>query len=326
MRRLGGVRHPARASESEPNPNGAPVSPRRPGSQRAPASICNAALVSLLLGLDAAKGYLRASKDSSMSRPPAVAVILWACVWVCLLVVAWAGNAVPGGAEPRAVATSVIEPPLKALDNLLWPAPSPEPLPAVELMPTPTPRPTPVPTATPQPPPKPKPPPASAPQSAPRQAPPPPRPTPPPPPPPTPAPTLPPSVRADRVAAAAVLALTNELRAKSGLPLLAPNSALARSADGYTATMASLDWFAHEGPDGSTLVTRAEAAGYRGWTYLSENLYKGAYGDTPESIIQAWAASPGHYSNMMGRQVNEIGVACYVGGGTRWCAQEFGDR
>ena len=244
-----------------------------------------------------------------MSRLPAAAVIRWACWCLCLLLVAWAANATPGAAEPRAVASSVLAPPLRALDDLLWPTATPEALPAVAPSPIPTPTATPAPTPTPvpQPTPAPRPPPRPEPQPA-------------------PSPALPPTVHADRAAAAAVYALTNGLRGDNGLPALAHNSALGRSADSYAATLAAYDWFAHEGPDGSTLRSRAEAAGYSGWVYLSENLYRGFYGETAASVVQAWVKSPGHYSNMLGKRITEIGVGCYVKGNLRWCVQDFGDR
>ena len=175
---------------------------------------------------------------------------------------------------------------------------------------SPTPSPTPVPEPTPTATPSPTPPPTPQ------------RPEPPP----VPSPAPQPRGHADPAAAAAVYALTNELRASSGLPPLAANSALNRSAGGYAAVLAENDWFSHEGPDGSTMGSRAEAAGYGGWKYLSENLYRGFYGDTAEAIVQAWADSPGHYANMMGAQITEIGVGCYISGDLRWCVQDFGDR
>jgi len=110
------------------------------------------------------------------------------------------------------------------------------------------------------------------------------------------------------------------------VPPLARNSALDGSASSYAAVLATHDWFAHEGPDGSTLSSRAEVAGYSGWKYLSENLYRGFYGDAAARIVQAWVDSPGHYSNMMSLQNTEIGVGCYVNGDLRWCVQDFGDR
>ncbi|MDO8611516.1 MAG: CAP domain-containing protein [Dehalococcoidia bacterium] len=241
-----------------------------------------------------------------MSRLPATAVLRLACWCVCLLAVALAGNVTPGAAEPRAVASSVFAPPLEAFDHLLWPTSTPEAALAVALSPAPSPAPTGTPSPTPSPTPVPEP----TPTPSPTPTPPPPR----------------PRVYADPAAAAAVYALTNALRSDTGLPPLARNSALDSAAGRYAASLAENDWFAHEGPDGSTLRSRAEAAGYSGWRYLSENLYRGFYGDAAERIVQAWAASPGHYSNMLGEQITEIGVGCYISGDLRWCVQDFGDR
>jgi uncharacterized protein YkwD len=107
---------------------------------------------------------------------------------------------------------------------------------------------------------------------------------------------------------------------------LAANSALAAAAQAYAETMATNDWFAHEGPDGSTLASRTTAAGYTGWSYLAENLYRGFYAEAPTSIIQAWTASPAHLAIILSEQATEIGVGCYVVGDYRWCTQEFGAR
>lgn len=123
-----------------------------------------------------------------------------------------------------------------------------------------------------------------------------------------------------------MLALTNDLRAQNGLAPLVVSATLTTVAATYTETMAVNDWFSHQGPDGSTLGTRADAAGYTGWTYLAENLYKGYYLDSPQSILQAWIDSPGHLENMLSPRVTEIGVGCYVRGEYRWCSQEFGSR
>ena len=90
--------------------------------------------------------------------------------------------------------------------------------------------------------------------------------------------------------------------------------------------MATSDWFAHEGPDGSTPASRAEAAGYAGWVYLAENVYRGPYGDPPASIVQVWIASPAHLHAMLSDRATEIGVGCEVSGDFRWCVQDFGAR
>jgi len=90
--------------------------------------------------------------------------------------------------------------------------------------------------------------------------------------------------------------------------------------------MAANDWFAHSGPDGSILSSRAAAAGYTGWSYMAENLYLGFYGEPAANIIQAWVDSPSHRSAMLSNAATEIGVGCYVSGDYRWCVQDFGAR
>jgi uncharacterized protein YkwD len=146
-------------------------------------------------------------------------------------------------------------------------------------------------------------------------------------PPPAPAPPPPPPQRyADAEAAAAIVTLTNNLRAQHGLPPLTANGALAAAAQAYAETLATNDWLAHDGPDGSTLSSRAQAVGYSGWSYLMENLYRGFYGDSPANIIQVWVTSPDHLSAILSDLAMEIGVGCYVSGDYRWCVQEFGAR
>jgi uncharacterized protein YkwD len=123
-----------------------------------------------------------------------------------------------------------------------------------------------------------------------------------------------------------LLSLTNDLRAANGLPSLQSSPALNSSAADYARVLAVNNWFAHDGPDGSTLSSRAEAAGYVGWTYLAENIYRGFYGDPAVNIIQAWIDSPAHYKAMLSSAATEIGIGCYVRGDYRWCVQDFGAR
>ncbi len=243
-----------------------------------------------------------------MSRIPASHLIRWASWCLSLLLLAsFSGATTPSSAEPEAVASSVYAAPVSVLQDFRPPQPTPI------LTATPTPSPTPVPTPSPTPTLTP----AEA-QPAPATATSPPPPSPPPPP--------PSQQYADGVATAAILTLTNDLRAQYGLPPLAANSALAAAAQAYAETMATNDWFAHEGPDGSTLASRATATGYTGWSYLGENLYRGFYAEAPTSIIQAWTASPAHLAVILSEQATEIGVGCYVVGDYRWCSQTFGAR
>jgi uncharacterized protein YkwD len=126
--------------------------------------------------------------------------------------------------------------------------------------------------------------------------------------------------------AASLLSLTNDLRAAHGLALLQSNPALSAAAAEYARVLAINNWFSHEGPDGSTLSSRAEAGGYVGWTYLAENIYRGFYGDPAVNIIQAWVDSPAHHAAMLSDVATEIGIGCYVLGDFRWCVQDFGAR
>lgn len=248
-----------------------------------------------------------------MVSMPAANVLRWAGWCLSLLALASLGGVTPSAAEPEPIASSVYAGPLGVLPELRQPdpMPTPTPVPTFQTSPTPTPAPTPLPVLTPDPTPTPAHPPPPAPTE--------PTPTPAPPPP-------PPASSTSGDLAAAIVTLTNQLRAQNGLPALAINDALVTAARGYAETMAANDWLSHDGPDGSTVASRADAAGYTGWIYLAENLYRGYYGNPADSIIQAWSDSATHLSSMLSGQATEIGVACAVNGDYRWCVQEFGAR
>src|SRR5438067_6881661 len=61
---------------------------------------------------------------------------------------------------------------------------------------------------------------------------------------------------------AAILCLVNAQRADAGLPALTTNSQLQQAAQGMAARMVAEQFFAHETPDGKTLVDRVEPTGY----------------------------------------------------------------
>jgi uncharacterized protein YkwD len=244
-----------------------------------------------------------------MSQIPASNVLRGAGWCLALLLLASLGGVSPSAAEPEPVASSMYEGPTAVLPQLHLPDPMPTPTAEPEPTPTLTPITMPSPTAVPAPPPAPQP--VSEPAA---------------PPAPPPSPQPPPQRYADGTAAAAIVALANELRAQHGLPPLAVSGPLAAAAQAYAQTIATNDWLAHDGPDGSTLSSRAQAAGYTGWFYLAENLYQGFFGESPANIIQAWAASPAHLSAMLSDAATEMGVGCYVSGDYRWCVQDFGAR
>jgi len=233
--------------------------------------------------------------------------ILRLAAWcLSLLLVGTLGSAHPGVAAPQPVASSAYQRPTGVLEAFQWPDP---PLPTATPTPTPTPTPAPAPTLTPTPTPAPKP---AAQPAPPAQQ------------PVAPAQAFPVAPSGD--VATTLVSLTNDFRAQYGLPPLTVNGALTSAAQSYAALLAANDSLSHVGPDGSTVATRADAAGYAGWKILMENLYRGYYDASAASILQAWAESPSHLEALVSAQVTEIGIACHVLGQTRWCVQEFGSR
>ena len=122
-----------------------------------------------------------------------------------------------------------------------------------------------------------------------------------------------------------VVELTNAERARAGLSPLAYHPNLAQAAQAYAAILAQGTCFAHTCGPVPDFATRATNAGYTGWTALAENIAGGQR--TPEAVVAAWMASPGHRANILNGAYTEIGVGVATGGplGVYW-AQEFGAR
>ena len=121
-----------------------------------------------------------------------------------------------------------------------------------------------------------------------------------------------------------VLTLVNQERAAAGLNPLSLNSQLSAAAASYSQYMASADFFAHEGPDGSTPQSRQQAAGYTDAVVWGENIAAGQ--PDPQAVMTAWMNSPGHRANILFRGFTEIGIGVYQAPGTRYgvyWTQEF---
>jgi uncharacterized protein YkwD len=159
------------------------------------------------------------------------------------------------------------------------------------------------------PPPPPPPPPANTPVPPPTPPPPPPSP---PPPPPAPAPRVEHGAGwHDAAFESQVLALVNQRRAQAGLGALAVEPRLANAAKNYARTLAIHNWFSHTGPDGSTLVSRVEAAGFPFTVQVGEVLAWGSDGWPPAQIVQAWMDSPSHRDQITEGVYARAGVGCY---------------
>jgi uncharacterized protein YkwD len=113
---------------------------------------------------------------------------------------------------------------------------------------------------------------------------------------------------------AAVLCLINRERAQNGDAPLALSPQLQQAAQGHCDEMISGDYFEHVSPSGVTPVDRIRSDGYipnKNVGYvIGENLAWGTLGlATPQAIVNAWIASPGHLANILETQYTETGIA-----------------
>ncbi len=105
---------------------------------------------------------------------------------------------------------------------------------------------------------------------------------------------------------AQVLARINAHRTAGGCQALTLNSQLQAAAEGHARAMAVQNFFAHTGKNGSTLKSRARAAGYRGGR-LAENIANGQ--KSAAAVVAAWMGSKGHAKNIMNCAFNDTGIA-----------------
>jgi uncharacterized protein YkwD len=111
----------------------------------------------------------------------------------------------------------------------------------------------------------------------------------------------------------AVLCLVNRERAQHGENPLRLSDRLEEAAEGHCSELIADDYFAHISPSGETPVDRIRATGYIpgasvGYV-IGENLAWGTYGlATPQAIVSAWIASPGHLANILEAKYTETGI------------------
>ncbi|MFK7602703.1 CAP domain-containing protein [Deinococcus sp. SM5_A1] len=113
-------------------------------------------------------------------------------------------------------------------------------------------------------------------------------------------------------------------------PALAWNGLLGKAARAHAQDMAAQDFFAHESPNGGTMTTRVEAAGYTAWKNLGENIAAG-YSDTqvPEAMTAWLESKTGHCEALMNPQFREVGIGYAPATGGQYSAywvQDFGTR
>jgi hypothetical protein len=103
-----------------------------------------------------------------------------------------------------------------------------------------------------------------------------------------------------------VVDLVNQERAKAGLEPLVVNYSLQEAAWVHNEHQVSIGSICHEGCGDGTPSSRVAATGYRA-SALGENVAQGQ--PNPVAVMNAWMGSPGHRSNILGRNYTDIGVA-----------------
>lgn len=107
-----------------------------------------------------------------------------------------------------------------------------------------------------------------------------------------------------------LIELTNQERAKKGLPPVLENEALNKAATLKAQNMFSENYWAHFAPSGKTPWDFILGSGYR-FTYAGENLAKNFYSEA--DVVYAWMASTTHRDNLLNSKYQDIGIAVVDG-------------
>ncbi|UGB30823.1 CAP domain-containing protein [Metabacillus sp. B2-18] len=117
-----------------------------------------------------------------------------------------------------------------------------------------------------------------------------------------------------------VVDLTNQERAKQGLPALKVDFTLSKVAREKSLDMQKNNYFSHTSP---TYGSPFDMMKKFGVTYRTagENIAKGQR--TPQEVVNAWMNSSGHRANILSSNFTHIGVG-YVAEGNYWTQQFIG--
>lgn len=115
-----------------------------------------------------------------------------------------------------------------------------------------------------------------------------------------------------------VVDLTNQERAKNGLPALKVDATLSKMAHEKSRDMSANNYFSHTSPTYGSPFDMMKTFGIT-YTYAGENIAMGQ--KTPEEVVNAWMNSAGHRANILNSHYTYIGVG-YVSQGNYW-TQDF---
>lgn len=111
-----------------------------------------------------------------------------------------------------------------------------------------------------------------------------------------------------------VIQLTNQERAKYGLPALKTDWELSRVARYKSVDMRDKNYFSHTSPTYGSPFTMMKNFGIT-YRTAAENIAAGQ--STPQEVVNAWMNSPGHRANILKQDVTHIGVGYAQGGSKR---------
>jgi uncharacterized protein YkwD len=103
--------------------------------------------------------------------------------------------------------------------------------------------------------------------------------------------------------------LINQRRAGLGLVTLNVDPALSRAARRHSYDIGPLGLCQHDGTDGSSPWDRASEAGYTGFA-MGEVV--GCNYQTPQAVVDAWWASPGHHDVLVDPNARDIGCGWWL--------------
>lgn len=112
-----------------------------------------------------------------------------------------------------------------------------------------------------------------------------------------------------------VIQLTNQERAKNGLPALTANWELSRVARYKADDMRDKNYFSHTSPTYGDPFTMMKNFGIA-YRAAGENIAAGQA--TAQEVMQAWMNSSGHRANILSRNYTQIGVGYSKGGTQRY--------
>jgi uncharacterized protein YkwD len=118
----------------------------------------------------------------------------------------------------------------------------------------------------------------------------------------------------------AVFNLTNQSRAASGLPTLAPNGQLTCLAQSWSQHMAATGSFTHR-----DLGAVINSPGYAGvYHALGENILLGPASVSAAAMHTAWMNSPEHRANILSGAFSSMGIGLAYVGGQVYATENFG--